>query len=177
MYPYMISGIYAIIISVILYVFDFVSNDDGKVRSDGYKAIDYDDEIDNQLDNEKAKNDFHTNKLVASAEAVSKAGDEKSALLAKKASRKEYSESSSTSLANSFEVTSPSLMPNFVLIKILSVLFINLFIGFDVSFGTYLSVWVFVNDDFALSTQQGAILTAAFWFAYTFLFRLPGKLF
>lgn len=36
--------------------------------------------------------------------------------------------------------------------------------SFDVSFGTYLSVYVFVNEGFSLSTQQGAYLAGKDYF-------------
>ena len=88
------------------------------------------------------------------AVGCSKAADEKSALLGNDHRDEE------SALVNSAEFRASSAeRPNFLLIKVLSVLFVNLFIGFDVSFGTYLSVFVFVNDGFALSTQQGAFLT------------------
>lgn len=156
MYPYIISGSYAILISLILYIVDLNSSNKMNSRTkDGYKEINC--EI---KDNEKAKNSDDIEKDVDSAKVDRKPSsskrdeNEKSALLKKTSNE-------TSSLLNSAQFKSPtsSSMPNFTLIKILSVLFVNLFIGFDVTFGTYLSVFVFVNEDFALSTQQGAFLT------------------
>ena len=134
-------------ISAVLYAIDATSSKK-KNQKNGYKAID------NGGDNDQPnKSDYNGEKTV-DAVGCSKAADEKSALLGNDHRDEE------SALVNSAEFRASSAeRPNFLLIKVLSVLFVNLFIGFDVSFGTYLSVFVFVNDGFALSTQQGAFLT------------------
>lgn len=157
-------------ISAVLYAIDATSSK--KKDQNGYKAIDNDGHPDN---GQASKNGSDYNRDYGSektgdAVGCSKAVDEKSALLGKN----HHNEESCLVKSAEFRAASSTKRPNFLLIKVLSVLFVNLFIGFDVSFGTYLSVFVFVNDGFALSTQQGAFLTAAFWGSYTFAFRLPG---
>lgn len=145
----MISGAYAILISVVLYAIDVISSKK-KDQKNGYKAIE-----DKDADEQATKDEADSGN---SKPGPSNGADEKSSLLAK-----EDRHSESTSLVNSAEFRVPAASrPNFTLIKVLSVLFVNLFIGFDVTFGTYLSVYVFVNDDFSLSTQQGAFLTGNF---------------
>lgn len=156
MYPFMISGAYSIVISAVLFAVDVISSKK-KNQKNGYKAIEEKENDANDGQATKNQSDYGSEKTVNSP-GQNEGADEKSALLAKDDPHDEAS-----SLMNSAEFrVSAASRPNFTLIKVLSVLFVNLFIGFDVTFGTYLSVYVFVNDDFALSTQQGAFLTGNF---------------
>lgn len=126
MYPYMISGAYAIVISAILYGFDLYSCGKSRASSrDGYMTIH------NQIaDNEKPSCSRSSNETFVDSDELTrcdkKLDDEKSALL--KHNKNDHNESSSLLNSADFQANS-TLRPNFTLIKVLSVLFVNLFIG------------------------------------------------
>lgn len=126
MYPYMISGVYGILVAIIFYLVDITSS-----KKEEYAEIENEDKEKKrgQEENEKAgcSTNYKETKFENSTEIIKshkEESTERTALL----SKKNYNRSASLINSSDISVTS-TLSPNLTLIKILSVLFVNLFIG------------------------------------------------